>query len=48
MKKAVGGVVAAVVIVVAVVLLAMCSVKIPAGYVGVQYSLNGGIKGKVL
>lgn len=48
MKKAVGGVVTAVVIVVAVVLLATCSVKIPAGYVGVQYSLNGGIKGKVL
>lgn len=48
MKKAVGGVVTAVVIVVAVVLLATCSVKIPAGYVGVQYSLNGGIKGTVL
>ena len=48
MKKIVGGVVTGVVLVVAVIMLAMCSVRIPAGYCGVQYSLNGGIKGEVL
>ena len=49
MRKGVtGAVVAGVAIVVAIVLLIMCSVRVPAGYVAVQYSLNGGVKDKVL
>lgn len=35
-------------IILAIVLLIMCSVRVPAGYVAVQYSLNGGVKDKVL
>lgn len=49
MRKGVtGAVVAGVAIIVAIVLLIMCSVRVPAGYVAVQYSLNGGVKDKVL
>lgn len=43
-----GAVIAGIGIVVAIVLLIMCSVRVPAGYVAVQYSLNGGVKDKVL
>ena len=43
-----GAIVAGVAIVIAIVLLIMCSVRVPAGYVAVQYSLNGGVKDKVL
>ncbi|WP_288682236.1 prohibitin family protein [uncultured Eubacterium sp.] len=48
MKKIVGGVVAGVVLLVAIILLAMSVVRIPAGYCGVQYSINGGILDKTL
>lgn len=49
MRKGVtGAVVAGIAIIVAIVLLIMCSVRVPAGYVAVQYSLNGGVKDKVL
>ena len=49
MRKGVtGAVVAGVAIIVAIILLIMCSVRVPAGYVAVQYSLNGGVKDKVL
>ena len=49
MRKGItGAVVAGVAIIVAIVLLIMCSVRVPAGYVAVQYSLNGGVKDKVL
>lgn len=48
MKKVIGGVVTAVVMVVAVILLAMSTVRVPAGYIAVQYSMSGGIKGDVL
>lgn len=35
-------------IVLAITMLILCSVRVPAGYVAVQYSLNGGVKDKVL
>ena len=31
-----------------VIILIICTVKIPAGYVGVVYSMNGGVQEKVL
>lgn len=43
-----GAIIAGVAIVIAIVLFIMCSVRVPAGYVAVQYSLNGGVKDKVL
>ena len=43
-----GAVIAGVAIVICFILLCMCSVRVPAGYVAVQYSLNGGVKDKVL
>ena len=43
-----GAIIAGVAIVIAIVLIIMCSVRVPAGYVAVQYSLNGGVKDKVL
>lgn len=49
MKKGmVGGICLAVIIVVGIMLLAMCSVRVPAGYVAVQYNMNGGVKDDVL
>lgn len=41
MKKVIGGVVTAVVMVVAVILLVMSTVRVPAGYIAVQYSMSG-------
>ena len=35
-------------IVVMLILMFMCTVRVPAGYVAVQYSINGGVKDKVL
>lgn len=48
MKKTIGGVVTVVVIVVAAILLFMSSVRVPAGYIAVQYSMSGGVKGDIL
>lgn len=48
MKRAIGGMVAGVVLSVAVILLFMSTVRIPAGYIAVQYSMSGGIRGDVL
>ena len=47
MKK-LGGVVAAIVLVLGVILTAKSLVKVPAGYVAVQYDANGGVKEQVL
>lgn len=47
-KKAIGGVVTVVVIVVAAILLLISSVRVPAGYIAVQYSMSGGVKGDIL
>lgn len=50
MKKRgfIGGITLAVIIVVALILLLLCTTKVPAGYVAVQYNMNGGVKDEVL
>lgn len=48
MKKVVGGIATGVIIVAVVILLCMSIVRVPAGYIAVQYSMSGGIKGNVL
>lgn len=50
MKKSglIGGITLAVVIVVGIILAAMCTTRVPAGYVAVQYNVNGGVKDEVL
>ena len=45
---AIGGIAIGACIVFAIVMLILCSVRVPAGYVAVQFSLNGGVKDKVL
>lgn len=47
-KGYLGAVVFAIVIVVALALVIACTDRIPAGYVGVVYNMNGGIEGEVL
>lgn len=44
----IGAIIAGIVIVVGAVGVLMCTEKIPAGYVGVQYSMSGGISDEVL
>ena len=48
MKKVVGGIVTGVVIIVAMILLSMSLIRVPAGYIAVQYSMSGGVRGDVL
>lgn len=50
MKKSglVGGITLAVIIIVGIILAAMCTTRVPAGYVAVQYNVNGGVKDDVL
>lgn len=48
MKKALGGFTTAVIITLVVIVLFVCTVRIPAGYVGVVYNMNGGISDKTL
>jgi regulator of protease activity HflC (stomatin/prohibitin superfamily) len=48
MKGIRGSIIAGAAILLVIVLVIMCSVRVPAGYVAVQYSLNGGVKDKVL
>ena len=47
-KGTIGGVFLGVLMFIIVVLLVFCGVKVPAGYVAVQYNLNGGIDDEVL
>lgn len=47
-KGLLGGVVLALVIIIAVIMLALCTTRVPAGYVAVQYNMNGGVKDEVL
>lgn len=47
-KGFIGGITIGIVIIICVVLAFLCSVRVPAGYVAVQFSLNGGVKDKVL
>ena len=49
MKKGrLGGIAIGAGIVLLVILIMLCSVRVPAGYVAVQYDLNGGVRDKVL
>lgn len=47
-KGLIGGVSLAIIIVLGLVGLALCTVTVPAGYVGVVYNMNGGIEDKLL
>ena len=47
-KGLVGGITAAITILLIIVILFFCSCRVPAGYVAVQYSMNGGVKDTVL
>lgn len=47
-KGFIGAVILAVLIVVALMLGVMCTQRIPTGYVGVVYNMNGGVDGEVL
>lgn len=47
-KGKVGATVLAVIIVIAVIVLVMCMERVPTGYVGVVYNMNGGVDGEVL
>lgn len=48
MKKIIGSIVTGVVIILVIIGLFMCTEKIPAGYVGVVYNMNGGIENETL
>lgn len=48
MRKSLGGIATAVIIAFVVIVLFVCTVRIPAGYVGVVYNMNGGISDKTL
>lgn len=48
MSKTIGGILAGIILIGGVAGSLICTEKIPAGYVGVQYSMNGGIKDEVL
>lgn len=48
MRKSLGGIATAVIIALVVIVLFVCTVRIPAGYVGVVYNMNGGISDKTL
>lgn len=43
MNKTVGAVISALVIIFCIVIALFCTVRIPAGYVGVIYNMNGGV-----
>lgn len=44
----IGGITVGVIIALAIVFAILCSVRVPAGYVAVQYDLNGGVRDEVL
>lgn len=48
MSKTLGGIIAGIILIGGVAGTFMMTEKIPAGYVGVQYSMNGGIKDEIL
>ena len=47
-KGSIGAIVLAIIIVIGLIGVIACSERIPAGYVGVVYNLNGGVEGDVL
>jgi len=44
----IGGILLAIILIVGIGLLAACTVKIPAGYVGIVYDMNGGVSDEAL
>lgn len=46
--KKIGGIITVGVIVIVAILLLISSVRVPAGYIAVQYSMSGGVKGDIL
>lgn len=44
----IGGIVAGVIIFLAIICCFICLTKVPAGYVGVVYNMNGGVDGEIL
>lgn len=49
MKKGLlGGITLGIIIVITVIMLGLCTTRVPAGYVAVQYNMNGGVEDKVL
>lgn len=48
MRKSLGSIATAVIIALVVIVLFVCTVRIPAGYVGVVYNMNGGISDRTL
>ena len=48
MSKTIGGILAGIILIGGVAGSLICTEKIPAGYVGVQYSMSGGIKDEIL
>lgn len=48
MRKSLGDIATAVIIALVVIVLFVCTVRIPAGYVGVVYNMNGGISDRTL
>lgn len=49
MKKGIVGAISlGLIMVIAIILLGMCTCKVPAGYVAVQYNMNGGVKNEIL
>lgn len=48
MKKSLGAITTAIIIAIIAIVLFICAVRIPAGYVGVVYNMNGGISEKTL
>lgn len=47
-KGMLGGIVIAVIIIICLVIGIICTTRVPAGYVAVQYSINGGVKDEIL
>lgn len=48
MKGFIGAVTTGIIFVVGLIILMICTVKVPTGYVGVVYSMNGGVIGETL
>lgn len=48
MKKIIGGICFGIILLVALVMIVACVEKIPTGYVGVVYNMNGGVDGEIL
>lgn len=47
-KGLVGGITLGVLMIVGIIILIFCTTRVPAGYIAVQYNVNGGIEGDIL